>query len=232
VGDELARAARAVGAQLERVPQAGTLAERNAALARAALDALGRRGVVGPAAGDGGAGSIAGGGSKLGTVGGHLLAEGALPGLPGRLERRDVQGVPVVLDGAHVPSSLRAVLAELEGAPGLSARPVVVFGTARDKDAAGLLKALRGRVDRVLCTSTGAGPVRTPEELLRVAAEVGVEAQAVSAPRDALLAALGRAHPDGWVLVTGSLHLVGAVRGQVVPASEDSACSRSSPTCS
>jgi dihydrofolate synthase/folylpolyglutamate synthase len=216
-GDVLERAAAAVGAALVRVPQAGPLAARNRALARAVLDALWARGVRA--------------GEK--RIGGHLLPDGALPGLPGRLERRLAEGVPVVLDGAHVPSSLRAVLDELEADSELPGFPVAVFGTARDKDLVGLLKALRGRVDRVFCTSTGTGPARTPEELLRGAAELGMAAEAVSSPADALRAALGRAQPDGWVLVTGSLHLVGAVRGLLPPPRpEDHACSRSSPTSS
>ena len=133
-------------------------------------------------------------------------------------------GVPVVLDGAHVPSSLRAVLDELGADPDLPGPPVVVLGMGRDKDAAGLLKTLAGRSDRVLCTSAGAGPYRTPEELSREAARLGVEALAVSSPRAALEAALRRAHPGGWVLVTGSLHLVGAVRGLLPPAPQEPAC--------
>jgi dihydrofolate synthase / folylpolyglutamate synthase len=208
VAPVLVRAAAEAGAELRFVPQQGSLAQRNAALAAAALDALGERGVC-----EAGGRRLAGG-----------LAGPEPAGLPGRLERRSLGGVPVVLDGAHVPSSLRAVLDELAADPGLPGRPVVVIGMGRDKDAHGLLKALAGRSDRVLCTSAGAGPYRTPGELLAVAVQLGLEAAAVSDPKDALQAALRRAQSGGWVLVTGSLHLVGAVRGLFPPAPEDPAC--------
>jgi len=214
----LRRAAERAGADpaaIVHVPQQGTLAERNAALARAVLDALGARDATVPAPHA----------SAAEALTGALIGPDEVPRLPGRLERRASDGVPVVLDGAHVASSLRAVLAELEGAEGLSGPLSVVLGMARDKDAVALLKELRGRVDRVLCTSTGTGPVRTPEELRRAAAELGMAAEPVVRPADALRAAIGRARPEGWVLVTGSLHLVGAVRGLLPPATaEDHAC--------
>lgn len=196
----LREAAQAVGATLVHVEQSGRLTDRNAALALAALDALGSRGVR---ARDGRA------------LGGWLLSSAlrAESQLPGRLEQREMRGVHVVLDGAHVPSSLAAVLDELQDVPGLSRPPQVVFGAGLDKDACGLLKLMLGRVDRVQCTSAGTGPYQGTRELTEYAVGVGLDAVGTPEPEEALLEALSRAQPNGWVLVTGSLHLVGAVRG-------------------
>lgn len=191
VVDEVARRKKA---RLVRVgsPQAISIEARNAELAGLALAAVG--------------------------IGAGVLDSAALEEarLPGRLERRRAGGRPVVLDGAHVPNSLDQVLRDLQADPGLPGTPVVVFGTGKDKDAKGLLKVLEGRVDRVLCTSLATGPVLSPEALCDEARRAGHQAEAVAEPRMALDMALSTANPDHWILVTGSLHLVGELRGATV----------------
>jgi dihydrofolate synthase / folylpolyglutamate synthase len=64
----------------------------------------------------------------------------------------------------------------------------------------------------VLCTSVGEGPCRGADELVALARELGLAADAVPEARAALEAALHATGAGGWVLVTGSLHLVGALR--------------------
>ena len=215
VSEVLRAASAGVGIPLVHVPQTGRLEQRNTALARAVLEALGRRGWSG-----------------LGPqqMDDPELVRGAR--LPGRLELRALGGRPVVLDGAHVPASLEAVLADLDGRVELAGRPQVLLGVGRDKDAQGLLKVLSAHADRVICTSAGIGPYRSPLDLQRIAAGVGVAATVADTAEEGLAEAARRAAPDGWVLVTGSLHLVGKVRGLLDPASEDTACSPSSPTSS
>lgn len=132
--------------------------------------------------------------------------------LPGRAERRTVGATRVVLDGAHVPESLELLLRDLAADPALTRRPVVVIGMGREKNALGLLKALIGRTDRVLCSSVGEGPSRGAEELETLARGLGLDARAMPDPAAALDAAVRIAGTGGWVLVTGSLHLVGALR--------------------
>ncbi|HKX46927.1 MAG TPA: cyanophycin synthetase, partial [Planctomycetota bacterium] len=129
---------------------------------------------------------------------------------PGRGERLTVGGVPVVLDGAHVPSSVAALLDDLAAAPGLRGPPVAVLGLGRDKDAEGILKVLGGRADRILCTSAGTGLSLPSGELAAKAGGLG-RVENHPDPRVAVVRALDLAE-GGWVLVTGSLHLVGAVR--------------------
>jgi dihydrofolate synthase/folylpolyglutamate synthase len=193
--DEVARVAAAVGAELVTLPcdPGDSLAARNRAVAGRVLDLLG-------------------GGLSAALLEGLPAAETLLPG---RMERLSVEGVEVVLDGAHVPESLELLLRDLAAA-GLAGRANVVLGTGADKDAPGLLKVLRGRVDRVLCTSPGTGPYASPTELLLEARRQGVPAEAVADPGAALEIALKKAGRESWVLVTGSLHLVGRVRGALV----------------
>lgn len=137
---------------------------------------------------------------------------GARVALPGRGERRALGGTRVVLDGAHVPESLELVLRDLARDPELTVPPVVVLGMGLEKNAEGLLKALVGCADRVLCSSVGEGPYRDAAELAAMARELGLDARAVPDPAAALDEAVRIAGTSGWVLVTGSLHLVGALR--------------------
>ena len=133
--------------------------------------------------------------------------------LPGRLEVCEHEGLRILLDGAHVPSSLELVLRDFERLELLSGSPVVaIFGVAKDKQLDGLLKVLRRRVDRLVCTSVGSGPVRSPEKILEAATELFPSAETAVGPRVALNRAIDLATPGGVVLVTGSLHLIGALR--------------------
>ena len=153
--------------------------------------------------------------------------------LPGRAERRWVGPVRVVLDGAHVPESVALLLRDLSRDPELARAPTVVIGMGLEKNARGMLKALQGHVDRVLCTSVGAGPCRSADELAALARELGFVAQAVPDPAAALDLAVRGIGTGGWVLVTGSLHLVGAVRCHTNDHRQPSPrCSPSSPTSS
>lgn len=180
------------------------LGRRNRILAGLALDALGRRGLC-VAAGE--------------RVSAALLTDDlcSRAALPGRLERRRAGGVPVVLDGAHVPASVAAVLADPTLAD-LPPAPVVVLALGRDKDLGGVLKALWGAADRLVCTSVEGGLLLPPGALAERAAALGLPAETVAEPRAALQRALELARQrDGWVLVTGSLYLVGAVRAATGP---------------
>jgi dihydrofolate synthase/folylpolyglutamate synthase len=180
--------------------------DENVAIAGLVLDELGARGVA-DAAGR--------------AVGARLLDDGVRRAarLPGRLEVREVRGVRVVLDGAHVPSSLARVFADLAEREGLSPpATVAILGTGRDKDVHGLLKVLQGRTDRLICTSVGTGPAAQPEEIAGSASRLRLTAETVVTPRMAFQRALELCDGKGWVLVTGSLHLIGAVRTQLTDA--------------
>lgn len=178
----------------------GPFARRNRRLAEAALEELGRLGVAGPDGRRVGPGSLT-----------DVLAAGAA--LPARDERFDAGGVPVVLDAAHVARSMTELLDELGRDPALVGLPKAVLALGKDKQVEAVLKALVGRVDRVLCTSSATGPLLAAEELARRAREQGLAAEAHPEPADALERALAAARErGGWVLVSGSFYTAGVLR--------------------
>jgi dihydrofolate synthase / folylpolyglutamate synthase len=190
---------------------AETIEEANVALAGAALDQLGRRGVR-TAAGD--------------TVGAWLIdAETrAAARLPGRMERFDLKigarRLPVILDGAHVPFNLAAVFRDLARTPDLKRSCIAVVALASDKDAKGFVAELGKRAAAIVFTDLpGSSRGRAPAELGALAASLGlkfvVEPEAKHGLRRGVKLA---AEADVWLLVTGSLYLVGALRREVADA--------------
>ena len=162
---------------------AATIEDANVALAGAALDQLGEMGVRAPALGGP-------------SVGGWLIdAETrAAARLPGRMERFDIdpgsRRVPVVLDGAHVPFNIRAVLRDLALTADLAGPCVAIVALAGDKDAAGFRGRTRqARLDhhihrfagiepRPLCGRVaGARRVAWANERGRAGSEAGAEAR-------------------------------------------------------
>jgi dihydrofolate synthase/folylpolyglutamate synthase len=188
-------------------PEASML-ERDAALARLVLDELGRRGVRGTGGG---------------TIGAALLDARTVRAarLPGRAERRRVGRTPVVLDAAHVASSVGLLLDELSRDREFSSLPVVVLALGKDKDAAAILKTLEMRVDRLVCTTVASGPLRDAGTLAQAARTQGIAAETAADPGRALARALDWTRHDGWVLVLGSFHLAGALRAMTSPSEPD-----------
>ena len=198
-GDVLEELAASAGGALEFAhdPADCSFEERNARVARAVLAALETRGAA-PAPLDAAA------------------LEAAR--LPGRMEARRVGDVEVVLDGAHVASSVEGAVGEARAArTGPFAALVAVH---REKDAAALLAPLAGASLLVATTIPGSGVHLGAEEVAAAAAALGIPVEAVDEPRDAMARAAGWASGEAgrWVLGVGSLYLVGAVRGATEPA--------------
>lgn len=199
----LERAAQLAKSEIVSVPLAGrTLLQSNLALAQTVLDVLGRRGFETTC-------------GKLLT--GELLEEGLAQrnALPGRMEFFSHLGTQIVLDGAHVAPSITRVLDETDRVESLRGKPVCILALRSDKDHHALLKTLRGRVDRVICTSLDSAPFRSASELEATAKGIGLTATAVDDPAEALSKALEIASSDGWVLAIGSLYLAGALRHEL-----------------
>jgi dihydrofolate synthase/folylpolyglutamate synthase len=215
-GRALDRRAEELGVRVLRPGWLGgerpAVADCNRALAELVLAELGRRGRTDAT------------GRALGP---HLLDALALEHarLSARMERFEVRGVPLVLDGAHTPNSARDVLRDLARDPGLRGRPIAVVGMAREKDLTGILKALAAHVDRLVCTSTGSELHRAPGEIAGAAADLGMAAETAASPGMALDRALQLAcEGRGWVLVLGSLWLAGAIRPLLPSTTRASGC--------
>ncbi|MGY1661176.1 bifunctional folylpolyglutamate synthase/dihydrofolate synthase [Geodermatophilus sp. SYSU D00705] len=144
--------------------------------------------------------------------------------LPGRFERREVAGRPVVLDGAHNPMKLAALVATLrEVHPG--ARFPWVFAVKQDKDLRAALRVIAPTASLVVATqfSTAqgdhaAGTSVPAERVARAAAECGIAALVEEDPPAAVLRAAERAGAGLPVVVSGSFHLLAAVSpGRAAP---------------
>ena len=115
---------------------------------------------------------------------------------PARFERFVVDGVDVVLDGAHDPAAARRLAADLPH------DTVLLFGALTRKQGAATLAALAPYVSRVIVTSADAHD-----------APGAWHADAHFAdPELALRTALAWAGPGGTVAIAGSLYLAGRVR--------------------
>lgn len=192
-----------------------SIAASNVRLARAALDRLGEELEPAP-------------GMRTGRISGALLGPSVIAGsaLPGRLEWLELPAVrpnagpaaaarttTVVLDGAHVPSSLARVLSDI-ASEGLPQGPcVVVIGMHRDKDAPRMMAALTGFTDTVITTQIADdGRSHGAHELADLARGTAGTVIEEPTPEKALQLARRMTAAGGWILVTGSLYLVGKAR--------------------
>jgi dihydrofolate synthase/folylpolyglutamate synthase len=143
---------------------------------------------------------------------------------PGRLELVEYRGHRILLDGAHNPdgaASLARALDDLAPHVGVSGPVTLVIGVMADKDVEGIVRALLGsavaRGASVLATTTGSTRSLAAAGLATTWRTLA-PTQTVDAEPDPV-AALDRATAlrPGLVVVAGSLYLVGAVRGRIVP---------------
>lgn len=128
--------------------------------------------------------------------------------VPGRMNRIAVEPDTWV-DAAHNPEGIGALASELtELAAGREI--VCLLGVLADKDHGAMSAALLGRIGHVIATepeNPRALPAESLAESLRAAGHGSVSVNAN--PRAALAQARGLAGPDGVVIATGSVHLVG-----------------------
>ena len=122
--------------------------------------------------------------------------------------------LPVVMDGAHVPFNIGAVLRDLALAPDLSGPCVAIVALAADKDAQGFVAELAKRASTIVFTDLpGSSRGRSPVELRALAESLGLVSEVEPEPKRALKRGLELAREaNAWLLVTGSLYLVGALR--------------------
>ena len=138
--------------------------------------------------------------------------------IPGRLEVVAEQPT-VVLDGAHNPDKIDALLTALPEYFRYT-RLIVVAAFTRRHDVAAMLARLAPVADHIMLTAFeaagdfGPGASVPPEELAALLATLAPRgtSETVPDPVAAVGAARAMARADDLVCVTGSLYLVGAVR--------------------
>jgi dihydrofolate synthase/folylpolyglutamate synthase len=128
--------------------------------------------------------------------------------LPGRLQRFERGGVEIRLDVAHNPQAARELAAFLDRHP----MPThAVFAALSDKDVAGVVQALDGKIVRWSLAGLEPDAPRGQDAAALADALAGTDAASgarFDTVADALAAVLEQANPGERVLVFGSFHTV------------------------
>lgn len=141
--------------------------------------------------------------------------------LPGRLELIEQPGCLVVLDGAHNPDKLTAMLGGLQILRPRRRRLHLVYGALGSRSPDDELRRLAMMSDSMVITepSVYQKTPRPAAELLQAVHDVGPADITVELHAPTAVAhALQRADDDDLVLVTGSLYLCGEARELFFPA--------------
>jgi dihydrofolate synthase/folylpolyglutamate synthase len=91
---------------------------------------------------------------------------------------------------------------------------VIIIGATADKDVRGIMNTLLPLSDHILLTSSGHPRASDPDDLVRIASELGYESQAPSDLAEAIQRARQLAKAGDMVCVTGSIFLVGDLLNQ------------------
>ena len=131
--------------------------------------------------------------------------------LPGRLQRFDIEGHPLVLDVAHNPAAAARLAAHLDTHGQLPAR--AVFAVLSDKDIRAMIRASCGSFDGWHVTGLpGVARGAAAVDLASLLEEQGEHVKSVSQhPTDALDRALRDARPGQCIAVFGSFYLAAAL---------------------
>lgn len=133
------------------------------------------------------------------------LLEVAVPGrfqvLPGRPQK--------ILDVAHNPHAARALAGNLRAMPP-AGKNIAVFAMLRDKDIAGVVRAIREQIDLWLVAGIGQPRGASADELLRVLTGLGLASRARVFPTvaEAYRNACDLAAVDDKIIVFGSFYTV------------------------
>jgi dihydrofolate synthase/folylpolyglutamate synthase len=142
-----------------------------------------------------------------------VQAAGAVD-VPGRLQLLD-DDPPTVLDGAHNPDAVAALVESL--CEVLGTRPLaLVLGVLEDKDAAAMLATLLPLCERAWFTAPPSSRALSPAALQSLARQLGFQASACE-PRPSRALAQAREWAlgcGGATLATGSVYLVGELLGE------------------
>jgi dihydrofolate synthase/folylpolyglutamate synthase len=136
---------------------------------------------------------------------------------PGRFEIVGRQPL-VVLDGAHNPDGARAAADTLDDFS-VGGERILVVGLNQGRSAPEMLSSLGAEQARLVVACAPDWPRAMPAaDVAAAATALGAEVELVGSVDEALRRALVVATADDAVLVTGSLHVVGAARSILVGA--------------
>jgi len=140
------------------------------------------------------------------------LAEVRWPGRVELVARRPA----IVIDAAHNPASIEALLAVLRESFSVRRR-ILVFAATREKDVPTMLGQVLGQFDHVILTRYLDNPRSVPPEELEAAAVelTGRRWQVCPRPADAWEAVCRLAEPGDLVCVTGSFFIAAEMRRQL-----------------
>jgi dihydrofolate synthase/folylpolyglutamate synthase len=119
---------------------------------------------------------------------------------------------PVILDSAHNPDSFEKLVGTLEDYfPGKAI--TLIFGSSEDKDIAGMLNVLKGKVSLVLATQAVHPRATEPEKIIELANRLGVRAETAMPVGAALNRALELAVGSDTIIVSaGSMFVTAEVK--------------------
>ena len=152
---------------------------------------------------------------KLKEVGYDIDDKRAIGGLartvlPGRMEILN-EDPRVIVDGAHNPQSLEALMLALGQNISYDSL-VVIFGCCVDKDIHTMLRKVSQGADKVIFTRSRSPRSADPEELAEIYTEMGAMCQSARSFPQALSQACAAVSRGDLICVTGSFYLVGEAK--------------------
>ncbi|MBN2627378.1 MAG: bifunctional folylpolyglutamate synthase/dihydrofolate synthase [Spirochaetales bacterium] len=136
----------------------------------------------------------------------HGLSRAHLPGRSHVLSRNPL----IMLDGAHTPRSVEAILEAFTGAASEASERVLIFGCALDKDARAMAAVLAPPFDRIIISRPGTFKKSDPPGVAGIFSEYAL-CELIEDPVEAVKTALAELSPGGALLVTGSFYLAGEI---------------------
>jgi dihydrofolate synthase/folylpolyglutamate synthase len=140
----------------------------------------------------------------------------------GRLESTHLEGstVPIVMDVAHNPAGMSAMITALVEAFAFE-RAVFVVGVLSDKDHIGVLSEIARVGGHLIATEARSSRSVPAKDLAEAARSFGMEAEEVADVRSALVRANEIAGEPDIICVTGSHYVVGEARDVLLPSDSE-----------
>jgi dihydrofolate synthase / folylpolyglutamate synthase len=136
--------------------------------------------------------------------------------MPGRMEIVSRNPL-IVVDGAHNPAGVRALVATLDGAFDVRGQRRCVLGMLTGRDLDDMLTPLVGAgFSEFYCCAPNSPRAVPARELVTTLERLGATAYEHPSARVALAHARERSTDDDLIIVTGSLYLVAEVRGEIL----------------